>query len=161
MTFAKITQNLALIGLVMVAGARAQQPADAPNAQSPAPAAPGPAASSSAAPANPTTSAPSPTASSPGANTGTTAKPDTQASAPAPLPPSADTLKAARLAGYRQKTQKNGTYLYCKTDTELGTHFATEKCVNEPTLMAILEREQVQREQLRQSPCSAGCGSSK
>jgi len=102
------------------------------------------------------TAAPSSTAAPPAAPAAAT--PAAQAPAE-PKGPSADTLKKAKLAGYRAKLRKGQT-LFCKDEAEIGSHFTKENCVDENQLLIVLDREQAQRDQLANHACggNGACG---
>lgn len=122
--------------------AYAQQP---PEAAKPAPTAPAADAAASAA----STAA----AASPSAATQTPAAPAAAASAA----PSAETLKQARQAGFRPQLVK-GVTVYCREDANLGTRFATKKCLNEAQLKSTLEQRRDVRDAMQQpGACGAGC----
>lgn len=77
--------------------------------------------------------------------------------AQAPDAPNPDLLKKARNAGFHTKV-RNNVVLYCKTDTDTGTRFSTEKCLNEDQLLQHLDFAQAQRDQLVGHSCSgSGC----
>jgi hypothetical protein len=75
--------------------------------------------------------------------------------AQAPDAPSPDVLKKARNAGFHTKV-RNNVVLYCKTDTDTGTRFSTEKCLNEAQLLQHLDFAQAQKDQLTGHTCSGG-----
>jgi len=75
--------------------------------------------------------------------------------AAAPKNPTPDTMKKARMAGYHAKLRKGET-LFCKEETEIGSHFSKENCINETQLLVVLDREQAQRDQLTNHTCT-GC----
>jgi hypothetical protein len=83
--------------------------------------------------------------------------------APAPQPvkptgPSADTLKKAKLDGYKAKLRKGQT-LFCKEQVELGSHFSTETCIDENQLLIVMDREQAARDTMTNHSCGNGaCG---
>jgi hypothetical protein len=64
-------------------------------------------------------------------------------------------VKKAKQAGYRAKLRK-GVTLFCKEDVAIGTHFATESCINEDQLALVLDRQQQQRDQFTNHSCQ-GC----
>jgi len=84
-----------------------------------------------------------------------TATPTSTAGAPAG--PSDAVLKLARSAGMRPEVH-NGYTVFCWQDTDVGTRFATKKCVDQDTMMTILDRRQQQRDSLLSAPCMGGCG---
>ncbi len=123
----------------------ADQPAD--GNQQPAASAAQPAAS---APANSTSAAPTASAASSASST----------AADAPAGPSPEFIKKARSAGYKPET-KNGVTQFCGAKSaDLGTRFETKKCYSEAQLVAVLNAEQDQRNNLgRPQTCAgAGCG---
>jgi hypothetical protein len=61
--------------------------------------------------------------------------------------PSADILRSARNAGFKIKIA-NGTTHFCKTEAPVGTHFASESCMNEEQVTLFLSRAQAQRDTL-------------
>jgi hypothetical protein len=131
--------------------ALAQAPPNAPAgpATSPAltPAAPA-APASATAPAPTQSPAPSAPAATPAATP--TAAPTEPAASPtptAPAGPSAETLKKARLAGYHPETRK-GITLFCQETANLGTRFATKKCVDEQQLLSVVDTQNQQRDDM-------------
>jgi len=84
-----------------------------------------------------------------------TAPATTTAAAPAPKNPTPETMKKARMAGYHAKLRKGET-LFCKEETEIGSHFSKENCIDETQLLVVLDREQAQRDQLTNHTCT-GC----
>jgi hypothetical protein len=69
--------------------------------------------------------------------------------------PSPETVRKAKDAGYRAKLRK-GVTLFCKEQTEIGSHFSSENCIDENQLLLVLEREQAQRDQMSNHTCSNG-----
>ncbi len=49
--------------------------------------------------------------------------------------------------------------MFCKTDADIGTHFVTEKCIDESTLEVTLERQQIERDHVLHTGCAGACGS--
>jgi hypothetical protein len=145
-----------LLGLAM--SAHAQQSTDATKSQASAPAATTAPTSTPAvaAPDAPAASA-TPAATAPPVVIARTAMATSTSSAPDS--PSADLLKAAREDGFHTRVKK-GAVLFCKYDANIGTRLKTEKCFDENTMEIILEREQLQRDQLTHLPCLGGgvCG---
>ncbi|MGB6310870.1 MAG: hypothetical protein WBF89_24045, partial [Steroidobacteraceae bacterium] len=97
------------------------------------------------APGSPSAASPPPAAS-----------PSQPASGQSPLPtvhvtanqgPSADTLKAARDAGFKIKVVDGNTH-FCTNEAPVGTRFASESCINETQLYLVLQKRQMQRDQL-------------
>jgi hypothetical protein len=103
-----------------------------------------------------------PASTPPAATPATPATPATTAAAAkkaadTPDVPSADTLKKARGAGYHTKIHHGEVY-YCKDVVETGTRFKTESCLDENQLAQVLERQQIQRDQLTGHSCGgSGC----
>jgi hypothetical protein len=62
--------------------------------------------------------------------------------------PSDQAIKDARRAGYTMKT-KSGNYLFCREDTDVGTRFPTEHCVDADALALTLERQQRDKDQIK------------
>jgi hypothetical protein len=132
--------SLAAFGPVL-----AQAPPDASNSQAASPAGtpPAPAAQGS-------DSSPAPTQSPP-PSSAPTAAPTAPAASPAPAAPagpSADTIKKARLAGYRPET-RNGTTMFCQETASLGTRFATKKCINEQQVQSVVDIQNLTHDSLR------------
>lgn len=112
---------ISMMGVAGSAGAQ-QSPSAAPTQQPAAPAA------TATAPASTSTAAPA---------------------APAqPQGPSADVIKQARQAGYHMRTSR-GNYYFCKEDADLGSRLATEKCIDSDTLAMTLERQRMDKEQIK------------
>jgi pyruvate/2-oxoglutarate dehydrogenase complex dihydrolipoamide acyltransferase (E2) component len=118
---------ISMMGVAGSAGAQ-QSPSAAPTQQ--------PAAATATAPASTSTAPP--------------AAPAAQAStAPAqPQGPSADVIKQARQAGYHMKTS-HGNYYFCKEDADIGSRLATEKCIDSDALALTLERQRMDKEQIK------------
>jgi hypothetical protein len=141
--------SLAAFGPVL-----AQAPPGAPPSPAASPAAP-------AAQGSDTSAAPtqSPAPPSPGVPT---AAPAASPAPAAPAAPSAETLKKARLAGYRPET-KHGTTMYCQESANIGTRFATKKCIDEQQLKGVLDIQHQQQDSMRKPiNCTGGpgCGAS-
>jgi len=153
-----------LLGLALAA--HGQQATDSANSQPSTPAATAaPTSAPAAAPATPgaSTTPAEPASTAPPVvvvHTNTTMA--TSVPSAAPAAPPADLVKDARNAGYHTKT-KNGVTQFCKYDADVGTRFKTEKCFNQDTMADILNRDQLQRDQLGHMGCSGGgsCGGSK
>jgi hypothetical protein len=117
-------------------------------------------------PAIATSTAPSPTATAPSAtSTPAAAAPaasSTTTASTTPGAPSTDMLKKARNAGYYTRVRKGQTF-FCKKAAQLGTRFETENCMSEQQFAMTLEREDAQRDQLRNVTCAGGadCGGRK
>jgi hypothetical protein len=72
--------------------------------------------------------------------------------------PSDDLIKKARRSGYAMKS-KGGNYFFCREDADLGTRFTTEHCVRSDDFALILERQERDKDQIRQmGQASAGAG---
>jgi hypothetical protein len=63
--------------------------------------------------------------------------------------PSPDVLKRARLAGYRVKKLREGTTVFCKQESHVGSRFSTDSCIDETTLEEFLLRAQSQRDAMK------------
>jgi hypothetical protein len=100
--------------------------------------------------------APTQSPTAPGAPT-TTATPTEAVASPPPTAPSADTLKRARLAGYRPETS-HGVARFCRQDNNLGTRFATKKCIDEDELHRVLDIHNQEQDSLRRPLTCAGSG---
>jgi hypothetical protein len=142
--------SLAAFGPVL-----AQAPPDAPTspAASPAGTPAAPAAQGSDSSAAPTES-PAP----PSAPTAAPTAPATSPPPASPAGPSADTLKKARVAGYRPET-KNGITMYCQETANIGTRFPTKKCLDEQQLKGVLDIQHQQQDSMRKPiNCTGGPG---
>jgi hypothetical protein len=133
MTLSKY-RNVTILGALLALGgvASAQQPGDATTPPS----------------------APAPNASAPPPSTPTSAA-ATAAKPPAKPDPSAEVLKKARENGYRAKLRRGQT-LFCREETEIGSHFSKENCIDENQLEVVLLRRQEQRDQMSNHTCSNG-----
>jgi hypothetical protein len=98
---------------------------------------------------------PTDSAPAPAAPTAATPPPAAAPAPDAPKNPSPETMKKARMAGYHAKLRKGQT-LFCKDETEIGSHFSKENCIDETQLLVVLDREQAQRDQLTNHTCT-GC----
>ncbi len=79
----------------------------------------------------------------------TTSPPPTAvAAAPVVAAPSPDVLKRAKQAGYRVKKLRDGTTVFCKEETHVGTRFSTSSCINDNQLEEFLLRAQSQRDSM-------------
>jgi len=151
-TLTVLGASLAVFGPVL-----AQAPPDAPKSPATSPAAtpPAPAAQesdSSAAPAQ------APASSTP--TTSPNAPPGAPAASPAPAAPagpSADTIKKARVAGYRPET-RNGTTMFCQETANIGTRFPTKKCIDEQQLKSVMDVRNENHDRLTQPNMCAGSG---
>jgi len=74
--------------------------------------------------------------------------PATGTSAPAEL--SADTLKKAHIAGFREE-KHNGKTMFCQESANVGTRFATKKCMNPDQLQSMLDVHNQTHDSLRQA----------
>jgi hypothetical protein len=135
--------------LSVVSTAYAQQAADATQAP------PATATSTATAPTAAPSATSTPAAAAPAASSTTNAS-------TTPATPSTDTLKKARKAGYYTRVRKGQTF-FCKKAPQLGTRFESENCISEEQLAMTLEREEAQRDQLRNVTCGGGgsCGGGK
>ena len=94
------------------------------------------------------------TPTSPPASTATAAPTSTPPpSAVAAVPavsatPSPDVLKRAKLAGYRIKKLRQGTTVFCKEESHVGSRFSTNSCIDETQLEESLLRTQSQRDSM-------------
>jgi len=80
----------------------------------------------------------------------TSPTPTVAAAAPAvSATPSPDVLKRARLAGYRIRKLREGTTVFCKQESHVGSRFSTDSCIDETQLEEILLRAQSQRDAIR------------
>jgi hypothetical protein len=153
-------RSLLLIGTIigMAAPAYAQQTQDAAKAPvaAPAPSAPATTTAPAAAPAPSATAAP--------ATTAATAAPvvvvHTSTVAATPDVPSADILKKARNAGLHTKV-KQGVVYYCKTETDMGSRFTSERCYDENQLAQFLIQQQAARDQFSKQACAGAACSGK
>ena len=143
---------------------RAQSPPDAPTSPAASPAGTPDTPAAPAAQGSDSSAAPtqSPAPPSPGAPTATPATtPTAPAASPepvAPAGPSADTLKKARMAGYRPET-RNGSTMFCQETANLGTRFPTKKCLNEQQLNGVLDIQHQQQDSMRKPiNCTGGPG---
>ncbi len=87
------------------------------------------------------------TASTPATTPAATSAPSGLASANRPSPAA---IKEARNAGYIMKT-KSGNYFFCKEDADVGTRLASEHCVDADALALTLQRQQLDRDALKNS----------
>ena len=132
-------------------------------AQAPPGAPPSPAASpaASAVQGSATSAAPTQSPAPPGADAPTatpTAAPAASPAPAAPATPSAETLKKARMAGYRPET-KNGATMYCQETANIGTRFPTKKCINEQQLNGVIDIQHQQQDSMRKPiNCTGGTG---
>jgi len=62
------------------------------------------------------------------------------------------------MAGYRPET-KNGTTMYCQETANIGTRFATKKCLNEQQLNGVVDIQHQQQDSMRKPiNCMGGPG---
>jgi hypothetical protein len=72
--------------------------------------------------------------------------------------PSADTVKQARQLGYALKTStKTGTYVFCKTDAQLGTRLESTKCMEPEMLMSLLQQMERDKNYLQSRLAQSHC----
>jgi hypothetical protein len=127
------------------------------------------AASASAQQASPESTTPSATpaatSATPNAETApaTTAPSTKSQSQPLDNPgPSPAMIKDASQFGYKLSiSAKTGTYIFCKTDSQIGTRFQSTKCMNPDMLAQILEQQKRDQNYARTQLAPLGCGSSK
>jgi hypothetical protein len=74
--------------------------------------------------------------------------PSTAAAVPVVPAPAPDVMKRAKLAGYRIKKLRDGTTVFCKEESHVGTRFSTNSCINENQLEEFLLRAQSQRDSM-------------
>lgn len=74
--------------------------------------------------------------------------PSAVAAAPVVPAPSPDVLKRAKLAGYRVKKLRDGSTVFCKEESHVGTRFSTNSCIDENQLQEFLLRAQSQRDSM-------------
>jgi hypothetical protein len=77
-------------------------------------------------------------------------EPAPPAAAAAPPGPSAELLKRAKSVGMRPET-RNGAAVYCWEDADTGSRFKTKKCVDQSRLEDMVQRRELQQDQLRQN----------
>jgi hypothetical protein len=75
--------------------------------------------------------------------------PSAVTAAPVAPAPSPDVLKRAKLAGYRIKKLREGTTVFCKEESHVGTRFSTNSCIDENQLEEFLLRAQSQRDSMK------------
>jgi hypothetical protein len=69
--------------------------------------------------------------------------------------------KKAREAGWRPESH-NGETVYCRDDPQIGSRFATRRCVQENQLLVLLEQAQYQKDMLKNGSCNgAACNAGK
>jgi hypothetical protein len=62
------------------------------------------------------------------------------------------------MAGYRPET-KNGITMYCQETANIGTRFATKKCLNEQQLNGVVDIQHQQQDSMRKPlNCTGGPG---
>jgi hypothetical protein len=71
--------------------------------------------------------------------------------------PSPDVLKKARNLGYKPE-HHNGTTLFCKSVSEIGSRFPTKQCIDENSLDAVIEKQRQQQDLMSAKPCGGNCG---
>lgn len=57
-------------------------------------------------------------------------------------------LRQANVAGYHIRKLRQGTTVFCKEETHLGSRFSSESCIDETQLEEFLIRAQDQRDKL-------------
>jgi hypothetical protein len=97
------------------------------------------ACAATAPPTAPTTVTPPPMTAALSADAATGRTPGAVAAAS----PSAAFLRQARLAGYHIKNLREGTTVFCKNETPVGSRFTTESCIDEVQLEEFLIRAQI------------------
>ncbi|HZE43334.1 MAG TPA: hypothetical protein VE058_06110 [Steroidobacteraceae bacterium] len=65
--------------------------------------------------------------------------------------------KRAKEAGWRAEV-RSGVTVYCRQDAVVGSRFTQKRCAAESQLAGILERQEYEREQLKQRGCGGNCG---
>jgi hypothetical protein len=65
--------------------------------------------------------------------------------------------KKAKEAGWRPE-MRSGVTVYCRQDAVVGSRFTQKRCATESQLAAVLERQEYEREQLKQRGCGGSCG---
>jgi hypothetical protein len=65
--------------------------------------------------------------------------------------------KKAKEAGWRPEV-RSGVTVYCRQDAVVGSRFTQKRCAAEGQLAGILERQDYEREQLKQRGCGGSCG---
>jgi hypothetical protein len=136
---------LALVGALTIAtSASAQQASPEPTTS----------------PATPVATSATPNAETAPATTATSTKSQSQ---PLDNPrPSPGMIKDASQFGYKMSiSAKTGTYIFCKTDSQIGTRFQSTKCMNPDMLAQILEQQKRDQNYARAQLGQLTCGSSK
>ncbi len=148
-------RSLLLVGAIIGISAPvyAQQTQNAAPAAAPAPSASTTTTAPAAAPASSATTAPA-TPPAP------VVVVHTSTAAATPDVPSEDTLKKARNAGLHTKV-KQGVVYYCKTETEMGSRFTSERCYDENQLAQFLIQQQAARDQFSKQTCGGSACSGK
>jgi hypothetical protein len=132
-----------------------KSPATSPAATPPAPAAQE--SDSSATPKQAPAPSSTPTASPNASPNPPPSEPAASPAPAAPATPSADTIKKARVAGYRPET-RNGTTMFCQETANIGTRFSTKKCLDEQQLKGVLDIQNENHDRLIQPNMCAGSG---
>ena len=65
-----------------------------------------------------------------------------------------DLIKKAASVGYFPRT-RGGVAVYCRTDSDIGTRFTTEKCINEDQLSEVVLRAREVQDNMRKG---GACG---
>src|ERR1700683_2705417 len=63
--------------------------------------------------------------------------------------------KKAREAGWRAEAH-NGETVYCRDDPQVGSRFATRRCVHENQLLVLLDQAQADKDSLKSVGCNGG-----
>jgi hypothetical protein len=63
--------------------------------------------------------------------------------------------KKAREAGWRPEAH-NGETVYCRDDAQVGSRFATRRCVHENQLLVLLDQAQADKDSLKSVGCNGG-----
>jgi len=67
----------------------------------------------------------------------------------------ASVAKKAREAGWRPEAH-NGETVYCRDDPQVGSRFATRRCVHENQLLVLLDQAQADKDSLKSVGCNGG-----
>jgi hypothetical protein len=78
------------------------------------------------------------------------------AKSPAKITDEATLAKMAKKAGWHTEVQ-NGTMLYCRQSTDVGTRFSSKKCATSTQLAVVLEQQQYEKDQLGLHGCGGNC----
>ena len=135
--------SLTLLVSSFAAAALAQAPPDAPDHPAESPAGNAAAAAKERAEASPAPTQSQASSSPPAASAG-------PAGSPAPAELSADTLKKAHMAGFREE-KHNGKTMFCQESANVGTRFATKKCMDPDQLQSVLDIHDQTHDSLRKA----------